>query len=281
MNNRKAYIIYIVNSIVFIALEAVALSMVSNNSVVQRSEIIKALSAVSNTLSGTTGSITGYFSLGRVNDRLADENAALRIENDRLKAQLERTAGGLDSLMTQDSLLFDYIPAAVISNSTDRLHNILIINKGKRDGVKEDMGVITDRGIVGYVLSAGEKYSKISSLLDTDNMASAILSKSNTFGIIQWDGKHTGRIILHDIPVHTEVSEGDTVISSGYSLIYPAGLPLGTVAGKELRDGVNYDVTVNLFEDFSKLRHVYVTVRKDIGEIYSLTDGSKTQESGS
>ena len=239
MNNRNAYIIYIINCIVFIALETVAISMVSRSSVVQRSEFMKAASSVSNTLSGATGSVTGYFSLGRVNNRLAQENTALRMENDRLRAALEQTVCA-DSIVTDDSLLFDYIPASVVSNSTDRLHNIIIINKGRRDGVKEDMGVITDRGIVGYVLSAGERYSKVSSMLDIDNMAS------------------------------TEIFEGDTVVSSGYSLIYPAGLPVGTVSGKELRDGINYDITVSLFEDFSKLRHVYVAVRKDIDQLLEL-----------
>ena len=175
MDNRKAYIIYIINCIVFIALEAAALTMVSRSSVVQRSEFMKAASAVSNTLSGAAGSVTGYFSLGRVNSRLAQENAALRIENDRLRAVLEQTTV-VDSLLAGDSLLFDYIPASVVSNSTDRLHNIIIIDKGTRDGVREDMGVITDRGIVGYVLSAGEKYSKVSSVLDIDNMVSAFRS---------------------------------------------------------------------------------------------------------
>ena len=235
MDNRKAYIIYIINCIVFIALEAVALTMVSRSSVVQRSEFMKAASAVSNTLSGATGSVTGYFSLGRVNDRLAQENAALRIENDRLRTALEQTVG-VDSLLAGDSLLFDYIPASVV------------------------------------------KYSKVSSVLDIDNMVSAIHRKTNTFGVLQWNGEHAGEIILHDIPVHTEIDEGDTVVSSGYSLIYPAGLPVGTVSGKELRDGINYDVTVTLYENFSKLRHVYVAVRKDIDQLLELTGG--TDEGG-
>ena len=235
MNNRKAYIIYIINCIVFIALEAIALSMVSRSSIVQRSELMKAASSVSNSLTGTTGKIIEYFSLGGVNERLSMENTALRMENDRLRAALEQTVC-VDSIAADDSLLFDYIPASVVSNSTDRLHNIIVINKGTRDGVKEDMGVITDRGIIGYILSAGES---------------------------------------------TEIFEGDTVVSSGYSLIYPAGLPVGTVSGKELRDGINYDITVSMFEDFSKLRHVYVAVRKDIDQLLELIgdtdEGDSTQ----
>ena len=166
-----------------------------------------------------------------------------------------------------------------MSNSTDRLHNILIINKGKRDGIAEDMGVVTDRGIIGYILSAGEKYSKVSSILDIDNMASGTLTGSNTFGVIQWDGKTARRTVMHDIPVHTVFSDGDTVVSSGYSLIYPPGIPIGTVAGHRLRDGVNYDLTIDLFEEFPRLRHVYVVSRKDINELNALTD-SDGEEGG-
>ena len=156
--------------------------MVSRSSIVQRSELMKAASSVSNSLTGTTGKIIEYFSLGGVNERLSMENTALRMENDRLRAALEQTVC-VDSIAADDSLLFDYIPASVVSNSTDRLHNIIVINKGTRDGVKEDMGVITDRGIIGYILSAGERYSKVSSMLDIDNMASAIHRRSNTFGV--------------------------------------------------------------------------------------------------
>lgn len=272
MKGRNQYILYLINFIVFILLETVALRLISHNSVLQRTELVKSISTVTNAFSGGAGNISRYFSLGKVNRRLAEENVQLRRENDRLRAAVADVFP-TDSVMTKSSL-FDYIPASVVSNSTDRLHNIIIINKGLRDGVREDMGVVTDRGIVGYVQSASERYAKVSSLLDIDNMASATLLSSNTFGIIQWDGRSAHRTILHDIPVHTELKDGDTVVSSGYSLIYPPGIPVGTVASKELKDGVNYDVTVDLFEEFSRLRHVYVVSRKDIEGLNDLINGT-------
>ena len=276
MKGRNQYILYLINFIVFILLETVALRLISHNSVLQRTELVKSISTVTNVFSGGAGNISRYFSLGKVNRRLAEENVALRRENDRLQAALSDLAVP-DSLLTE-SPLFDYIPALVVSNSTDRLHNILIINKGKRDGIAADMGVVTDRGIVGYILSAGEKYSKVSSILDIDNMASGTLTGSNTFGVIQWDGKTARRTVMHDIPVHTVFSEGDTVVSSGYSLIYPPGIPVGTVSGQMLRDGVNYDLTIDLFEEFSRLRQVYVVSRRDIQELNDLMDDQ--QEKG-
>ena len=270
MKDRNKYILHLINLLVFILLETAAVWLISRNSVIQRSDILRSVSAVTNTFSSGAGNVGRYFSLGKINRRLSEENVALRRENDRLQAALSDLAVP-DSLLTE-SPLFDYIPALVVSNSTDRLHNILIINKGKRDGIAEDMGVVTDRGIVGYILNAGEKYSKVSSILDIDNMASGTLTGSNTFGVIQWDGKTARRTVMHDIPVHTVFSEGDTVVSSGYSLIYPPGIPIGTVAGHRLRDGVNYDITIDLFEEFPRLWHVYVVSRKDINELNALTD---------
>lgn len=276
MKDRNKYILHLINLLVFILLETAAVWLISRNSVIQRSDILRSVSAVTNTFSSGAGNVGRYFSLGKINRRLSEENVALRRENDRLQAALSDLAVP-DSLLTE-SPLFDYIPALVVSNSTDRLHNILIINKGKRDGIAEDMGVVTDRGIVGYILSAGEKYSKVSSILDIDNMASGTLTGSNTFGVIQWDGKTARRTVMHDIPVHTVFSDGDTVVSSGYSLIYPPGIPVGTVSGQMLRDGVNYDLTIDLFEEFSRLRQVYVVSRRDIQELNDLMDDQ--QEKG-
>lgn len=280
MKGRNQYIIYLINLIVFILLETVALRLISHNSVLQRAEFYKSVSAVTNAFSGGAGNIGRYFRLGKLNERLAGENVALRRENDSLRVVL--AAMSVPDSVNAESPLFDYIPALIVSNSTDRLHNILIINKGRRDGVAEDMGVVTDRGIVGYVLSVNERYSKVSSLLDIDNMASATLTSTNTFGVLQWDGRSPRKSILHDIPVHTDLTDGDTVVSSGYSLIYPPGIPIGTVSGRVLRDGVNYDLTVDLFEEFTRLHHVYVVSRRDISELNSLMtdDGRPNEEKG-
>lgn len=278
MSSRKPYILFLVNLTAFIILETISLTMVSHNSIVQHSEMMSRISAAVNTVTGATGNVLRYFSLGKVNRRLAEENVSLRTENDRLREALVRME--IPDTLYRDSSLFRYIPAAVVSNSTDRTHNVIIINRGRRDGVTEDMGVITDRGIIGYVESVGEKYSKVSSLLDTDNMASAVLRSSGTFGVLQWEGGSSREITLRDIPVHTEVRDGDTVISSGYSIIYPSGIPVGTVTAREVRDGVNYGLTVTMFEDFSRLRHVYVAVRKDINELNTLLDGAEGVKGG-
>lgn len=266
---RKIFIAIVANIFVFALLEAAALMLISGHSIVQRSRIMAGLDFITSAFVSSTDAITGFFGLKKANAVLAEENALLRAENARLLATMESVP---DSVSHEGNGTFSFIPARVIANSSDSRHNSIIINKGTADGIKEGMGVVTDKGIIGYILKVGEHYSKISSLMDTDNMASAILKKDNTFGVLQWDGTRMNELTLHDIPVHTTFSTGDTVVSSGYSLIYPAGIPIGTVSGKELRDGVNYSLTVSTFERYTSLSYVYIAVRKDIEELNRLME---------
>ena len=119
MKDRTKYILHLINLLVFILLETAAVWLISRNSVIQRSDILRSVSAVTNTFSSGAGNVGRYFSLGKINRRLSEENVALRRENDRLQAALSDLAVP-DSLLTE-SPLFDYIPALVVSNSTDRL----------------------------------------------------------------------------------------------------------------------------------------------------------------
>lgn len=249
----------LVNTALFLLLEGAAVWMIFNNSIVQRNKMAEGLYAVTASVNNASDGITEYFSLGRVNERLSQENALLREENERLRNRMEERDLHHDSVFA-DKGGFRYIPAKVISNSTDRLHNFIVIDKGTEDGITEEMGVITDKGVVGIVITAGRNYSRVSSLLNTDNTVSALISGSNTFGTVSWDGKSIKEVILHDIPIHTLFSEGDTITTSGFSAIYPDGHPLGRIAGKEMGDGVNYEIRVELFENFKELKYIYVAV---------------------
>ena len=140
--------------------------------------------------------------------------------------------------------------------------------------LKEDMGIITAKGVVGYVLTAGEKYSVVCSLLDIENMVSATISSSNTFGTLYWNGKSTKKALLKDIPIHTEIIKGDTVTTSGYSMIYPPHLPIATITGKSKNNGINYELSVELIEDFNTLMTVYAVCFKEKEEIETLLKNS-------
>ena len=203
------------------------------------------------------------FMLRPENEALLRENARLKEENSRMRKALSM-GRGLDSTAIKGAGI-EYIPCMVISNTVSSLHNHIIINAGLAQGVRPGMGVITSNSIVGYVDKVAENYSRVASVLNTDNSFSGKLASTGTFGTIVWPGASPRRAQLREIPIHATVNTGDTVVTSGYSSHFPAGIMVGTVLDKQSSDGINYSLDLALFTDFSSLHYVYV-VKSDIEE---------------
>lgn len=253
---------------VFVILEAVSVLSVSANGIVQRYAVISAFTEISSFFSDRWSGLVNWLSLKDLNSELAFENALLVKELSSLRDQLNKIKTESDSIPFESD--YNVINAMVIANSTGKQHNSIILNKGGEDGVAEGMGVVTARGIIGFVRSVTPHYARVSSMLDVDNKFSIILSKSGTFGSLSWNGKNAGRVMVYDVPLHTEVSEGDTLISSGYSAIYPYGVPIGTICSISVNDGINYELEVALFENFHSIRYVDIIGFKGQGELDSL-----------
>lgn len=272
MRKNTPFLQRFVNLSIFIILEGLAIFMINKSSLIHNSAIIKGIYSVSSFFGESVSNIGEYFSLKGDNIALSEENCRLRETNDSLLKYVEEFMEVFpDSTLTSYSR-YTYIPAKVISNRTDNQHNTIIIDKGRKDGLSEDLGVITSKGVIGYIKSVSENYSLISSFLDTDNMISATICSSNTFGTLSWGGKSTKKGVLKDIPIHTEIIPGDTVVTSGFSFIYPPNLPIATISGKSKNNGINYDLEVELLEDFKSIKHVYIVDYKGKKEIETLTN---------
>lgn len=217
-----------------------------------------------------------YFSLKKTNKTLSEDNLKLIEELERYKAITSDSVS--DSILMAAVPGFSYKPAKVIRNSTDKQHNYIIIDKGASDGIKEDMGVITPNGVVGYVHSVGKHYSMVVSFLDINQSVSSIIKSNGTFGPLRWDGRRIGKAVLHEIPLHTVITPGDTIVTSGYSTVFPAGIPLGTIESSHLVDGINNDVSINLFLDYSSLRYVYVADNAFVEELSELNAKGEGQK---
>ena len=179
MRKENLFISRLVNLSVFLILEGLALFMVNQSSLIQKSGIIKGFHSVNASIDKSIDNIGEYFALKQNNLVLAQENAILREENHRLQELIrENESIAIDSTLLSYSK-YTYIPARVISNQTNKQHNVIIIDKGYKDGIREDMGIITAKGVIGYVLATGENYSIVCSLLDTDNMLSATIASRN------------------------------------------------------------------------------------------------------
>jgi rod shape-determining protein MreC len=210
----------------------------------------------------TSQGVREYFQLREINRTLAEENAMLR-------NQLQKDAKTIihiDSLTIRDSASvgrFVFISAKVVNNSVDRFTNFITIDKGIDDGIEPGMAVISPQGAVGKVKTVSNHYSVITSLLNVDVMASALLKRTGHFGTIQWDGKNPYIINLKYIPRHVKPVVGDTVVTSGYNAIFPNGIMIGVISEVKLRDEELFnDLKVKLSQDFKKLS--YVTVVKSM-----------------
>lgn len=266
----------ILNLAVFILLEIAALLMLSNNNTLQRLWIARVSHGFMAKTWGTSQAVGNYFRLKKQNDELA-------LENERLKETLRgyETAARESNPSSQPVLRgdgFRYIPAIIIKSGTNSQHNYLILDKGKDDGVVENSGIITSKGVIGIVDAVSKHYSFAISFLNKELNISARIDTSGAVGPLAWDGLRTDEAVLREIPLQFRYNPGDTVYTSGYSAIFPPDIPLGVAGEAKVINGATNEIRVKLFQDHSALKYVTIienTRIREIEEIESRDDLEK------
>ena len=209
-----------------------------------------------------TSGITGYFGLQEINRDLQKQNGNLEMELIRLRDEVSRLSG--DSLLVRTSAesslsRYDFQIAQVINNSVFKTHNYITLNKSRKDGIHSEMGVIDQNGIVGIVNVVSDHYAVAISLLNPKLRLSCKVKGSNYFGSLVWDGKDPRFAVLEELPRHVKFVKGDTIVTSGYSSVFPEGLMVGTVDGfSKQRNDNFYALTVKLSTDFFRLNDVRI-----------------------
>lgn len=231
-------------------------------------------SEVAGGLYGISNGVTSYFNLRETNEDLNRRNAELEaaVVNLRERVQSLQLDAFTDTMPTPDGVQhFDFIVANVINNSTHHPYNYITIDKGTADGLRPELGVIDHSGVVGTVSVAGEHYSRVISLLNPNFRLSCKIKSSEHIGSLVWDGNDPTQALLEELPRHTVFATGDTVVTSGFSAVFPAGLPVGVIVDDADNRKENFfTLRVKLFADFSRLSNVQVVVnnyRADILEV--------------
>lgn len=242
----------------FLVLELTCVWLIVENNNYQGARFYNSSNTVVASLNNFSQSIRDYFLLRDQNAVLAEEVAHLRkqleVNNQRLQV--------FDSVTVKDSLLisrFDFVSAKVVNNQVDRVKNFITINKGENAGLKPGMAVISSAGAVGKIKAVSKHYSVVTSLLNIDVMVSGLLKRTGHFGSVKWDGRDPDRINLMYIPRHVKPVKGDTIVTSGYSAIFPEGIAIGTVDEVILQDAeLFYTLKIKLAQDFRKLSFVTI-----------------------
>ena len=213
----------------------------------------------------TTGSVKSYFHLRSINSDLLDRN--LLLEQQLVALQNRLLQQGVDSA-TMRSIeratpgTFRLHEAKVIKNSLSFEDNYLTLDKGSADGIRPEMGVVDARGVVGIVFKTSPHYALVISLLNSKSSISCKIAGSDYFGYLKWQGGAVQYAYLKALPRHAQFNLGDTVVTSGYSTVFPEGIMVGTVDDmQDSHDGLSYLLKVKLATDFGKVNAVRVVER--------------------
>lgn len=241
----------------FVILEILCLIILVQNNNYQKSVFLNSSNSLVGNLFTGYNSVREYLSLTKVNDNLNLENA--RLNNILLHSSLSNKdiyQSVNDSIYSQQ---YRYRSAKLIRVSVNKQLNYFSIDKGELHGISKEMAVVSTNGLVGLVKNTSSHFSTIIPLINSHLKVSARIKKNNYYGSLSWDGLDYRKMKLYEIPSHVNINVGDTIITSGYSAIFPEGVLIGTVDEFSLASGgVFYDISVLLSVDFKQVSYVHV-----------------------
>lgn len=257
MRNLLAFIIRYNFLLLFLLFESLALILLVNSTYYQQSVLQSSGNSLSGKFYSSVSSISEYLKLRRTNELLAAENALLRQMKGISFLKTDTNSFWVDDTLYKQQ--YQYIVARVIYNTVGKRNNYIMLNKGKRHGLDKDMAVITSNGIVGTVVNVSDNFAWVMSILNKQTRISGRIRKNNQMGTLVWNGMDPLYGTLTDIPAHVKIAKGDTIVTSGFSYIFPANLMLGTIEDFRVEQGEHFYVIPFRFSvDFNSLEYVYV-----------------------
>ena len=234
--------------------------MLFKNNPYQQSVYLTSANSIASTIYSGISNVTSYFYLRDINEDLQQRNATLEMEVLALRNKVKEYQIQLpDTLINADGHQFDFTIARVISNSITWQQNYITINKGKEDGITGEMGVVDQNGVVGIIDNVGAHSARIISLLNPNLRLSCKVKGSDFFGSLVWDGKSPYYAILEEMPRHVKFEKGDTIVTSGYSAVFPEGIIVGQIEEQLNSGGDNFfSLRIKLSTDFTQLSTVRI-----------------------
>lgn len=269
MRNLINFIIDHYHWALFLLLEVIGLTLFFSRDGYQRTSLISSTNSVVGWIYEGKSKVTTFFNLAQANEELTSANVYLNLRVKQLQDELEKLQDA--EAPRKDSLnpLADYkvIPAKVVNNSVHLKDNLLTIDKGTADGVDKDMGVVSGNGVVGIVYMAGTHYSIVIPVLNSHSNISCMIERRRYFGYLHWTGGASNMAYVDDVPRHAHFKLYERMVTSGYSTVFPEGIPVGKIIHVyNSPDGVSYRIQVHLYTDFSTLRDVMVIDNEKVGE---------------
>lgn len=259
--------------LLFVLIEGIAIHCYARSTSFTQARLLSGSNRIVGSVHGLFAGIHHYFTLGRENRILLDRVTEL-------ETQLAAYRAAEDSIRFADYMTgsekgpYRLATARVISNSVNRSQNFLTLDKGRRDGIVRDMAVLSpDGAMVGYVVACSERYAVAVSALNTSFRASGKIAGSDYFGSIHWDGSDRHYVTMTELSKYAAPEPGDEVVSTGYSLYFPADIPIGSVESAELNENkTSYTVRIRLATDMTALGDVILVENERLDELRTLQE---------
>lgn len=262
MRNLLAFLAKYNHWFVFILLEVICFVLLFRFNNFQGSVYFSSANAVAGKVYEYNSSVTTFFNMSQSNKKLSERNLILEQQVRALTQHIATHHGdslAMEQCQKQALAGFKLIPAKVIQSTINREDNLITIDKGKADGIHEDMGVACGTGVVGVVYMASDHYSIVLPVINVNSNISVMIRKRGYFGFLHWKGTPSDIAYVDDVPRHARFALGDYVVTNGYSSIFPPGIMVGKILHVfNSSDGLSYRVQLRLSTDFGKLRHVCV-----------------------
>ena len=251
-------------TLLYLLLLTISLAFTVQSHSFHRSRYFNSANWISGSIYNTTHQISAYFGLGVENKQLLEENR-------RLRTLLYNKSVSDSSEIDTTRLNYKLISAQVIKNSFANQDNYITINKGESQGITQDMGVITSKGILGIVEKSSNNYSAVQSILNTRSNINAKIKNTNYFGSLTWNTERYDEVQLEDIPRLVTLYVGDTIVTGAMSSIFPENIPIGTIKKFDLNASQSfYRIDVALFNDMTNIKNVYIVENPNREEILEL-----------
>ena len=263
--NKKTGIIGIIVTIIIL----IFLVIITNTDIAKVSYVENVVNTlvmpIQNGLTFLKNKISGNNQFFENINNLQNENEELKKKN----SELEQALRELEILKEYVNLKDKYksystIPAYVINRDIGNYSNTVVINVGSKDGIKENMTVIADQGLVGHVISTTDHTSKVQTIVDTATAVTSTISTTKDTIIVQGTLENKSELKATYIPTDASLIQGDSIETSGIGGIYPKGIHIGTI--KEIFNTKNITdryATVETSVDFSKLDTVLVILNSN------------------
>ena len=264
------------NFLLFLLLFSIAFFLTIQSHSYHKSKFVNSANFITGGIHKRVNSFKEFTYLKVYNEQLLEENTRLKnILSQRLNDSIENSIEVIDTVKYFQK--YSYLFAKVIHNQYHNKYNYLTIDKGSRNGVQPDQGIINSKGIIGITNSVSNNYATILSILNSSSRINVKLKNGNHFGSLIWNGEDYALVQIIDIPRQAKLKKGDTIITGGKSALFPEGINVGTVDDIIIKNHQYQKINVRLFNDMSAIGQVQIVKNLHKEELLTLEEKSNNE----